>query len=220
MWSSDSPRSGLASIRGGTFVSDPSYCWPEESEINLASVKMVLQKRPRLILELAALLFRFAGNVDAADAMKTFVYNLNPKTDDINASGDYGDALYNGGDDLRHVIQVTRTLSQVYESRLGKAERAKVWSEEDVKADPKRAREIDNKARSDLVRRYSRASFQNRLSLAYLWAQQGLGGEGDILPERDLHWASAQKYADDAYEALLDTSNSLPRFPCTLHAWH
>jgi len=53
------------------------------------------------------------------------------------------------------------------------------------------------------------------LELAYIWAQHDLAPDEDLLPQRDLHWSSAQKYADDAYESLLDKNKSPPRFPCT-----
>jgi hypothetical protein len=195
---------------------DPDYCLPSNEEIRLASdihnIWTVAQKRPRPILDLAAGLFHFEDDNRAANAMRNHIFNLDPATDDINTLGANAAAQYVEGDDLREVIRLRQADLQDLESRLGKAERARVWSEREVQAVP--SRETDNKARSDLVRRYNRGRFFNRLRLAYLWAQHGLAAEGDLLPERDLHWSSAQKYADASYEALLDRTKSLPRFLC------
>jgi hypothetical protein len=192
---------------------DPKYC---DDDIKLASdvrnVWMVVQKRPRPILGIAATLFHFEGDTGAANAIRNQIFNLNRATDDINAKGAHTSAQYIEGDDLSEVIRQRQADLQEVESRLGKAERARVWSETEIQKDS--LRETDNKARSDLVRRYNRARFLDRLRLAYLWAQHGLAAEGDLLPERDLHWASAQEYADDSYEALLDRSKSPPRFIC------
>ena len=185
---------------------DPDYCRPSRDEISLAldrlnmdnvrNVRMVLQKRPRLILDPATLLFQFEGDTGAANAMRTEIYNLKQNTDDINSFSGYVDALYLEGGDLTEVIEVTRNMLQVNESRLQKLERAKVWTEKEVESVP--SRETDNKARSDLVRRYKRA------------AQLSLEAEGDLLLERDLQWSTAQIYADDIYKALLDRSKEDP----------
>jgi hypothetical protein len=193
---------------------DPEYCWPSDDEIKLDSDRFdiryvrniwtVVQKRPRPILDLAAALFHFAGDTVAANAMRTHIFHLNPTTDDINTVGEHATAQYIEGEDLGEVIRLRQADLQVVESRLERAERAQKVP----------AGKIDTKAYNDLVRRYDRGRFQVRLRLAYVWAQHGLAAESDLLPERDLHWSSAQKYADDAYQAILDSSKSPPRFMC------
>jgi hypothetical protein len=194
---------------------DPSYCWPSKQDIDLVSrnVRLVAQKMPRLILGFPASLFFFEGNVDAANMMIDSAFRLDEKTEDINLISSQADALYVGARDLREVLQTEERELEIIEKRIGQVGRAKSWKEDEIKADP--TRETENKIRDDLARRYSRGRFILRPRLAYLWAQHGLGSDEDLLPQRDLHWSSAQKYADDAYESLLDKSKSPPHFACT-----
>ena len=203
---------------------DPPYCRPSDAEIKLASerfdmdninnVRTVVRENPRLVLGFAAALFFFAGDADAANAMMTTIF-LDMNTYDTNTIGGYANALYVGGNDPREAIQMQQTDLQGIELRFGQVERAKVWSDEEIKINPNL--EMDRKMRADLARRYDRARFQVRLLLAYIMAQHGLGSDDDLLPQRDLHWSSAQKYVDDAYASLLDKNNSPPRFVCTDH---
>jgi len=197
---------------------DPDYCLPAGAEAELAlpkpgaeaelalhrpnarDVNRVVQQKPRYIFSFAAALFLFEGNLEAANAMTNSAFRLNEQTEDINLLAGRADALYLGGQDLREVIPLLQKSLQLIESRLAQAERA-----------------TDNKIRSDLVRRYRRARFIDRLDLAYILAQHGLGAEEDLLPQRDLNWWSAQKYANDAYETLLDPNKSPPRFECIDH---
>ena len=203
---------------------DPDYCLPSYEQIDLAfdrfnldnasTVRMVVQKRPRLILGFAAALFSFEGNVDAANAMFTGIFRLDQSTNDTNTIASFADALYVGGDDLREVLAKEEDDLRLIENRLRQVEAAKFWTQNEVKADPTGARETDNKAHNDLVDRNNRARFIIRLRLAYIWAQHGLAPEADLLPQRDLHWSSAQQYADDAYESFLGKSWRPRRFPC------
>jgi hypothetical protein len=216
---------------------DPAYCWSSAPETSLTSyifditdtsltsyrsdinnvrnTRMVVQEKPPLVHGFAAALFLFEDSVEAANAMFISAFQSDQKTEDINTIGEFANALYVGGRDLREVLPWQEKELRIIESRIGPVERAEVWSQDEVKADLTGARETDNKIRDDLVKRYSRARFQLRLRLAYLWAQHGLASEEDLLPQRDLHWSSAQKYADEAYESILDKSKRPPHIECT-----
>jgi hypothetical protein len=146
--------------------------------------------------------------------MFTSIFQLDQSTKDTNAIAGFANALYVGGDDLREVLAREEDDLRLTESRLRQVEAAKFWTQNEVKADPTGAKETDNKAYNDLVDRNNRARFIIRLRLAYIWAQHGLAPEADLLPQRDLHWSSAQQYADDAYESSLGKSWSPRRFPC------
>jgi hypothetical protein len=193
---------------------DPGYCRRpgDEGGPNARDIREVVQKKPRYILGFPAALFSFEGNIEAANAITNIAYFLDEQTDDINLIAGRADALYLGGQDLREVIPLLQAGLQKVESRLAQAERAKVWNEQEVRED--RTRETANKIRTDLVNRYRRARFIDRLELAYIMAQHGLLAEEDLLPQRDLNWWSAQKYADEAYEILLDPAKSPLRFEC------
>jgi hypothetical protein len=197
----------------------PSYCASEVkdiADITEEDIKRVVQKKPRYIYGVAGALFVFAGDNDAANEVVNSAFLLNKNTDDINLIAGHGSALYEAGQDLREVLSIaTRELEKIDE-KIRQLETV-IVSDDDIKTDSTRRNE--RKIRDDLVKRYRRGRFIVRLRLAYLWAQHGLGSEEDLLPQRELRWSTALKYADDAYASLLDKSESQLRFPCIDHAW-
>jgi hypothetical protein len=194
---------------------DPKYCLHSDEDIKY--IRQAAQERPRYIHGFAAALFFFIGDVGAGNAMISGAFGLNEKTDDINLIVGRSDALYTGGQDFSAVLPIAEKELEIIEERIGKIERVKVWSDNEILVDP--MRKYENEIRSDLAKRYSRARFAVRRRLAYLWAQHGLASEEDLLPRRDVRWSSAQKYADEAYESLLDKSKRAPQFKCIDDDW-
>jgi hypothetical protein len=189
---------------------DPKYCQPRGDKAspnawpNADDIKVAIEQKPRYILGFPAALFLFEGNVEAANAVTNSAYHRDEQTKDINLIAGRADALYLGGQDLREVILVLQTGLQMVEDRIVLVERAKAWSQE-----------TDNKIRNDLVTRYRRARFLDRLELAYISAQHGLAAEEN----RDVNWWSALQYAEEAYKALLDPTQGPTRFVCIDHGW-
>jgi hypothetical protein len=183
---------------------DPDYCKGTDAEVNEDNTKRLVEEI-RLVHSFVASLFHFTDNIEGAIGMLTSAYRTRLGSGDINAIGGLADALYAGGRDLREVLSLEERDLEIVEKNVGQMKRSGMRSQS----------KDDVKIYADLVKRYDRARFIVRLRLAYLYAQHGLGWQEDIVPQPDLRWWSAQTYADDAYEKLLDKSKRPPRFRCT-----
>jgi hypothetical protein len=182
------------------------WCEPATEDMNEAAVQSLIDNT-RYLYGAVAVMFAYAGNIEAVIKTYRRAEEKEPVENQINVTSSLGEALYGGERQFSELatyferaLKTTEDEGRKVDTFCEKIKSATKPVRDDVKKPDRDDVKICDKDK--LPRRYDRARLNLKIRIAYLWAQEGT------------RWWTAQRYAQDNYDALQNGTIQLLRFPC------